>query len=242
MNREVMRPMRKAVLLGLALIALGLLAVACREGVSRSDYEAVKQQLTEQQEKVAALQKQLVEAQGGAVVRVKAAPTPTPTPPATPTPGTPAPRPTPPATYREPVGPFHVYAETLTAAGVSKYGLQFEPGCVPNSVFKRGTKIVWRFEIVDMATGRRLTDADQPTVKVVLPHGEELSARFSQRGAGRVPDAPWMWAAAWDIPPDYPLGALDYAISITTRDGRSMLWKPPALVSQTSDTRVRIME
>jgi hypothetical protein len=230
--------LKKFALLGVGVILLGVVAACAEEAVSRSDYEAVKQQLNEAQEKVTALQKQLAEFQTTTVLRARPVPTPTPAPPA-PAAG---PRPAMPASYREPVGPFYVYVETLTAGGVSKYGLQYDRGCAPNGTFKRGTEMVWRFEIIDLATGRRLTDEDQPTVKVVLPHGEELTARFSQRGGGRVPDAPWMWSAAWDIPPDYPLGALDYAISITTKDGRSMVWKPPALVGPNIDSRVTIID
>lgn len=230
--------LKKLTLLGVAIVLLGIVAACAEEAVSRSDYEALKAQLDQEREKVAALQKQVSEFQTTTVLRAKPVPTPTPAPPAQAT----GPRPAMPASYREPVGPFYVYVETLTAGGVSKYGLQFDRGCAPNGTFKRGTKIVWRFEVVDMATGRRLTDADEPTVKLVLPHGEELTARFSQRGAGRIPDAPWMWVSAWDIPPDYPLGALDYAISITTKDGRSMVWKPPALVGPNVDSRVTIID
>ncbi|HBY96252.1 MAG TPA: hypothetical protein DEP84_20245, partial [Chloroflexi bacterium] len=173
---------------------------------------------------------------------------PTPAPPPTPTPlppgATPPPRPTPPASLYEPVGPFAFYVETLATTRPSKYGLASTVSCIPTSVFKRGMKIVWRFEVIDLSTGKRVTDVDEATVKVVLPQGEELTARFSQRGGGSVPSAPWMWNTFWDIPTDYPLGAFDYSIVVTGKDGRTGTFKPPALVSQERgiDSRLQIID
>lgn len=202
-----------------------------------------QQQVAAKEEEVAALQEKLG-TMGDVTVLIGAKPMPTPTPRPTPTPlpagVEPPPRPSSPAEYDEPV-PFFFYVETLATGSVSKFGIASFPSCVPNSIFKRGSKLVWRFEVLDTSTGKRLTDKSEAEVKVVLPHGDELTARFSQRAGGRVPGAPWMWAAAWDIPPDYPLGALDYTIVVTTKDGRTGTFKQPALVSETTDSRVQII-
>ena len=145
-----------------------------------------------------------------------------------------------PASYDEPVA-FAFYVETLATTTVSRFGFASSVACTPNSVFKRGMKVVWRFEVFDASTGKRVTDMDGATARVRLPHGEEVTARFSQRAGGRVPDAPWMWSAAWDIPLDYALGGLDYTITVTTRDGRTGTFKTPALVSPETDSRVKII-
>jgi hypothetical protein len=119
--------------------------------------------------------------------------------------------------------------------------IQF-PGCVPNSQFKRGAHLVWRFEVFDTSTAKRVTSVDQPTIKVVLPHGEAITARFARRGG----TGPWTWVAAWDIPFDYPLGALDYQIVVNAKDGRTGTFDQDkvAIVNTTSgtDSRVRILE
>jgi hypothetical protein len=47
---------------------------------------------------------------------------------------------------------------------VSTFGLASTVSCTPNSVFKRGMRLVWRFEIVDVSTGKRVTDQDGATV------------------------------------------------------------------------------
>jgi hypothetical protein len=51
-----------------------------------------------------------------------------------------------------------------------------------------------------------------------------------------------MWNAFWDIGLDYPLGAFDYSITVTMKDGRTGTWKQPALVSKTADSRLQIVE
>jgi hypothetical protein len=156
---------------------------------------------------------------------------PTPTPPPTPTPLPEGvelpPRPEPPAEYHEPVGDFAFYVETLTATGITQYGFGYTAGCALTNTFKRGTKMVWRVEVIDLATGIRVMPADDLTVNVALPHGEERAMRFSQRGGGRVPDAPWMWAASWEIPPDYPVGSLDFSVVVNDPDGRTGTFKMP---------------
>jgi hypothetical protein len=147
--------------------------------------------------------------------------------------------------YSEPYKGFFIYVETLATERVSNYGVAATVNCLNTNTFKRGQRIVYRFEALDPTTGKRVTDADAASVKVRLPHGEELTARWSQRGGGRVPDAPWMWNTTWDIPLDYPVGALDYQITVTLKDGRTSTWKPAALVDTAAggtDSRLRIFD
>jgi len=162
-----------------------------------------------------------------------------------PTAGPPPPQPprTTPASYYEPVGPFFFYVETLTSNNTTKYGVAASTPCVQSGVFKRGMRLVFRFEILDTSTGKRVADRDGATVKVRLPHGEELVARWAIRGSTTaLPDSAWMWDAFWDIPPDYPLGKLDYSLVITAKDGRTATFIPPIQKTPTQDTRVRIVD
>ncbi|MFN0074618.1 MAG: hypothetical protein ACKVVP_24310 [Chloroflexota bacterium] len=165
---------------------------------------------------------------------------PTPAPPA----GSPAAKPAPaplPASYSEPIGDFALYMEVLAGAGPTEFGLMANPGCVMNSMFKRGMKLVWRFELYDLATRKRLTNQDGATVTLAMPN-QELPARFSQRGQGLVPDGPWTWVAAWTVPMTQPLGSLDYSIKVAGRDGRTGVLTAPALISENADTRIKIIE
>jgi hypothetical protein len=164
---------------------------------------------------------------------------------APPPPPAPGPRPTftTPASYYEPVGPFFFYVETLTSTGPSKYGFTPTVPCTQSGVFKRGMRIVVRFEILDTSTSKRVTDKDAATIKLVLPHGEEIPGRWTIRGGGAaMPDSAWMWDTSWDIPPDYPLGSFDYRIMITSKDGRTATFTPPIQKAKTADSRVRIID
>ena len=155
----------------------------------------------------------------------------------------PPPARTTPAFYYEPVGPFFFYAETLASNGLNKYGVISTVPCVQSGVFKRGMKLVFRYEILDTSTGKRITDKDGATTKIRLPHGEELAARWTIRGSvNALPDSAWMWVVAWDIPPDYPVGSLDYTIVVTAKDGRTGTFTPPIQKTATADTRVRIID
>ena len=148
-----------------------------------------------------------------------------------------------PASYYEPVGPFFFYVETLTSTGPSKYGFTPTQPCIQSGVFKRGMRMVVRFEILDTSTGKRVTDRDGANIKLILPHGEEIPGRWTIRGsAAAMPDSAWMWDTSWDIPPDYPVGSLDYRITIGAKDGRTATFTPPIQKAKTADTRVRIID
>jgi len=261
------------------LAVIGAALLACGpSGVPQSDVDAMKQQLSAQEQKATALQQQLstkdkeasdLKAQAAAkdkelaelkarpaaapsgvtvLLGARKAPIPTAAPPPTPLPaGVPTPTAAPPssapASYLEQAS-LIVYVETLATTRVSEYGMAATVNCINSNIFKRGQRIVWRFEAYDPATGKRLTDKDGATVKVRLPHGDVVTARWSQRAGGRVPDAPWMWNTTWDIPLDYPLGGLDYAINVAFMDGRAGSWKQPGLVSTSLgiDSRLQIVE
>jgi hypothetical protein len=247
--------------------SLGLFAavlvggVACGgDNVSKSDYDKVQQQVqdlqTQLQQQAGGATKTTTAsataspsaAAGGVVVLIGAvkkdpAPTPTPLPAGQPTP-TAKPRETPPASTYTKAGEFYVYAETIATTTASKYGVASNIACTPSGAFARGQRIVFRYDVVDLSTGIRLNDKDGSVVKVVMPNGDESTGRFGQRGGGNVPGAPFMFSSNWDIPLDYPLGGVDYKIVITAKDGRTMTWKPPALISKElgEDTRPNVVQ
>ena len=104
---------------------------------------------------------------------------------------------------------------TVTAgAGESRYNVDGDRYCVATSTFKRGMHVVWLMEAYDAGTGKELQAADVKEAIVKLPHGENVSFRYGRHGS--TDDAPWFWSAAWDIPPDYPLGVLDFEVAVTS--------------------------
>ncbi|MBI2165197.1 MAG: hypothetical protein HYU29_02185 [Chloroflexi bacterium] len=213
-----------------------------------------QQQITALQQQIAAKDKELADLklsqtqaqQKKPLIWTETLPTPAPRPTATPRPpGFVAPTAVPPpAELVNEVVPFTFYVEQLTGHQTSSV-VQF-PSCVPNSQFRRGAHIVWRFEVFDTSTGKRVTGLDKDaTVKLVLPNGEQKVAGYSKRGG----IGPWMWAAAWDVPPDYPLGTLDYQI-VVTKGGRTgtfdqdnvALVRAATATAAGIDSRVQIVE
>ncbi len=261
---------QRRTILGLcAAIALGtalLATAACSSGdVAQSDYDRVQQQLHDQQTQAQQLRQQLANAPTTAaaattpvgassaaassdgitwllgakqVPKATAAPT---LAPGAPTP-VPVAKPTAPASIYDPV-PFVVYMETLATTHQSGMDIASSAACTPSGRFVRGQRIVFRYEVVDTSTGKRLTDKDGAKLKIVFPNGDEANGGFSQRGGGKSPDAPFMWSSNWDIPKDFPLGGIDYKLVITTKDGTSFTWAPPALVDAKlgEDTRPTVV-
>jgi len=121
------------------------------------------------------------------------------------------------ASYSQPVGPYSLYLETIASAAPSTAGLLSVPGCVVESIFKRGERVVFRYSIIDMSTGKRVTDRDGSTTKVTVGNNQTVDGYFAPRGAPPPPpDAPWTWAAIWNIPADFPLGNISPTIDVTS--------------------------
>jgi hypothetical protein len=127
-----------------------------------------------------------------------------------------------------------MFMEVLASAGPSQAGLLASPGCVTDSVYKRGMKLVFRFEVYDLDNKTRVTPLDGSIAEVNLPDGMTLPAVFLPRAApGDDPtNAPWTWVAVWHIPTGYPLGPVVYSINVATPDGREASITPPSIRGQ----------
>ena len=156
--------------------------------------------------------------------------TPTPLPPGVPAPTEPVP---PAPAVRE----IFFYVDTVTAgAGESKFNVDADRYCVISSTFRRGMHIVWRV-IASDNTGTELQADDIEEAVLQLPHGEDVNFRFGKHGEV------WFWTAAWDVPPDYPLGHVDFTVQFTTKDGRSGTYKqiPVSAPERSIESRLQII-
>lgn len=227
------------------LLATGSAALlAACGGISQEQLDAAQKQVATEQEKTKALQQQLSAAQAkeagkqpilGAVPNAPPRATAVP-----PKPGiTPPPPPKPPAPE---VREITFYVDTVTAgAGESKFNVDADRYCVINSTFRRGMHIVWRMYAWDN-TGKELQEADVDTALLKLPHGEEAKFRWGRHGA--TEDAPWFWTAAWDVPMQYPLGALAFTINVSTKNGKKGIFKqiPVSMPERGIESRLQIIE
>lgn len=240
------------------LLAMTVVALAaCASGVAQTDYDALKQQLSAQEQKAAALQQQLStkdkeiadlqkKATGdpGVTVLVGAKQVTPPTPAPSPTPPPPGfTPPPPPQPGAAKVVPIYAHIDTVTAGpNESKFNVDPLLSCVKTSMFKRGMHVVWRMELVDTSSGKILQAADIKDAILKLPNGTENKFRYGRHGS--TEDAPWFWTTAWDVPPDFPLGVLDYTVTVTTQDGKTVTVKDPlpvSLAARNMDTRLVIV-
>jgi hypothetical protein len=107
---------------------------------------------------------------------------------------------------------------TLTASAVTPAGLVSVPGCVQDTIYKRGMRVVWRFQVFDIDRGKQLTPNDSANVQIRVQNINPIQASFTPIGG--QPSNPWTWVAAWTVPEDYPLGLVPYTIVVATPDGR----------------------
>ncbi|MDE3075819.1 MAG: hypothetical protein KGJ86_10360 [Chloroflexota bacterium] len=99
-----------------------------------------------------------------------------------------------------------------------------------SGIFKRGEKVVFRYEVIDTSSDRRVTSLDGAKTQIVVNNGQALQGTFAPRGQQPGTNSPWTWFAVWDIPNDAPTGPVNYSIKITTKAGKTASWTPPALV------------
>ncbi len=202
----------------------GTLALsACSSGVPQKDVDALKQLLADKDKELAAAKQQAALAPW--VAKPNAPPR---QPPPPPSPGaTPAPAPKPPVVKTVPLA---FYVDTVTAGpGESKFNVDASVGCARTGLFKRGMHIVWRMEVIDTGSSKVLQDVDVDSAVVKVPQGPEVKLRYGRHGA--TDDSPWFWTAAWDVPMDYPLGTVDYSITVTTKAGKTGTFKELRLLS-----------
>lgn len=226
---------------GLALAALMLLAAACAPAAAPAPTAAPAKPAEAAKPAAAASPAEAAKpAQAGRASLISVVPNAPPR--ATPTPlpagAAPPPQPVPPAAK---IMPLYAHIDTVTAgSGESKFNVDANLGCAKSGVFSRGMHIVWRMEVVDTSTGKILQGEDIDNAVVKLPHGEEVKMRFGRHGS--TAESPWFWTAAWDVPMDYPLGALNYSVTVAAKGGKSMTFVDPlVMTSGTSDTRVTIV-
>ncbi len=121
------------------------------------------------------------------------------------------------AKYSQPIGPYALFIENIASAAPSTAGLLAIPGCVDDSVFKRGMRVVFRYSITDMSTGKPVTDRDGSTTKVQVASGQTVDGFFAPRGAPPAPPtAPWTWVGVWNVPTDFPLGNVTPTIQLSS--------------------------
>ncbi|MEJ2293039.1 MAG: hypothetical protein P8Y05_15190 [Deinococcales bacterium] len=102
------------------------------------------------------------------------------------------------------------------------------PTCVLTPVFKTGEQVVWRAEVFDTATGKKLTDQQVKDLGVKVTVKTQDGKTYDMAYGEHPKEAPkiWLWTGAWVIPPVYPTGTLQYQIIVTDKAGHTVTWQP----------------
>lgn len=111
-----------------------------------------------------------------------------------------------------------VESQVIIQADTINSHFQADAICVVDSRFERGHKLVFRANVLDLASNTTLEDAK---VKAVLATGDEFEMKIGPHGE----EGTLLWTVLWDIPQDFPTGTLDYKI-VAEVDGEEYTYQP----------------
>ena len=103
--------------------------------------------------------------------------------------------------------------------------------CVQQSRFPQGSRIVWRYRVIDPTTNKALDDKALKSFDLVLPDGTKTAFKYGGHGGTKEAPAEFFWTAGFSIPKDYPTGLFSYkvqAVSIEGATGTFEQMKVPA--------------
>ncbi len=92
--------------------------------------------------------------------------------------------------------------------------------CVQQSRFPQGSRIVWRYRVLDPLTNKALDDKAIKEFTVTLPDGKSAAFKYGGHGGpDKEHPAEYFWTTGFTIPADYPTGLFSYQIKATSVDG-----------------------
>jgi len=96
--------------------------------------------------------------------------------------------------------------------------------CTQQSRFPQGSRVVWRYRVLDPLTSKALDDKAIKSFDLVLPDGKTAAFKYGGHGGTKEAPAEFFWTAGFSLPKDYPTGAFNYKIKATNLDGAIGTW------------------
>lgn len=94
--------------------------------------------------------------------------------------------------------------------------------CTQQSRFPQGSRIVWRFRALDPITNKALDDKAVKSFDLTLPDGKTQAFKYGPHPATNPVE--FFWTTGFSLPKDYPTGAFNYQIKVTSLDGTIGAW------------------
>lgn len=128
------------------------------------------------------------------------------------------------AQAQELAAPLVIQADTVRGSANVPEEERAGSVCVLQSRYARNSEVVWRATVIDPVTGEELDDNALASLTVELADGETFEMEYGDHPRENPTDS--FWAAAWDVPADYPTGTLEYTIMAEANDGRTAQYEP----------------
>ncbi len=97
--------------------------------------------------------------------------------------------------------------------------------CVQQSRYPQGSRIVWRFRVLDPITNQALDDKALKELTLTLPDGKTQPFKYGGHGGpDKQHPAEFFWTSGFTIPADYPTGLFNFKVTATSVDGAIGTW------------------
>jgi hypothetical protein len=117
-----------------------------------------------------------------------------------------------------PPGKLQVFVAADTVTAPSSYGHVPAQIGKQENFFPRTAGVMFRMYAVDLKTKKVLTAKDVKYAYVTIPGQPNLKLKYGK--VGTAADAPELWTGVWSIPPDYPLGVVEFRVLVKTNAKR----------------------
>lgn len=127
-------------------------------------------------------------------------------------------------------GPVYRVTADVVTSGVGPPGVQ-GVGCVNQTVFFPGDRIVWRAVVADGQSGQPLTQAqiEARGVHVVVTTSDGTKLEMHLHPHPPPPNAPahsLYWSVSTGIPATHPTGTLKWTVAVSDKDGHGVTFAP----------------
>jgi hypothetical protein len=106
-----------------------------------------------------------------------------------------------------------------------------------SSYFPVGSTVTFRAFATETKTGNIVKPADLKYFNVMIPGQKALKLSYKEP-AKTKPPAPWRWTATWTVPADFPLGLVNFKVSLKSKsNGYGSFVQIPVATSQLNVTK-----